>query len=722
MRALIGVTAILLAQIATARTAGAEPLELKADWWQQAAEETRHTTLVAGFDSKQSNDADFARGMPLAGGFGMKADVPGKNGLATEVSEPGAHLNFVGGSNFQAAHGTVRMLVKGDLWGDETPRWLFEARAADRIGIRREPGKLSLVFSPRTRTDQAIAQLDLEMGEVSADEWHSVVASWDRDSGTGWIALDGGGVTGEMTFSEDFRPAFAIYLAGGFGGRAGGMNLPGLTIDDFVLYDVALPILEADLAALPEEDEPFLPVAEEGARKSLNFVADLQRWGGWQTIYTWPTLLGSSAQGREFVDFDDYLDNDKGNGSPRVAINFLYAYYVLGDYRYLDVALRTGEFLLAAQDERGFWVHGYRMTVNGIEPVTSDRHIKFQDQVQAHPMFLLSALYRLTGDERYLEAVKRAGEFYLAAQNPNGSWSHHFNAEKGLGENAIGQPQGGELNDSAMNNAIEIMAFMYHLTGEAEYVQAIKRAGDWLVGAQGDEVPLWADQYDGENNPAWARAFEPPAYSTTATTLACQALREVCRFSGDERYPEAIRRTVSWLEDNAPDGKLASFTEPGTGKAIAAWERKVYYLDDPEQVAYLDTQPIGVWYLQKVDMTAPIKRLLEQAEAGAPAGPEVTVEGALASLPGLRNGAQSALETQNEAGVWVVPNVATFMGSVGAGFSAYIPRVLLILRYIEAARIAKGELEPVNRGAGDLRAMAYPEPDWYDLKWAESVP
>ncbi|MFQ6099303.1 MAG: hypothetical protein ACE5O2_16345, partial [Armatimonadota bacterium] len=481
---------------ATAAPAG-EPFVLKGDWWRQPATRTRHTTLVATFDDAASNDADYARESNLSGGFGMNADVPGLHGSATQVTEKGGHLNFGGGSNFQPARGTVRMSVKGDVWADESPRWLFEARAADRIGIRREPGKISLVFSPDRRVGRAISRLDLEVGDVPTDEWHSVVASWDRASGRGWIALDGRGVTREMEFSRDYRAAFALYVAGGFGPWDGGMNLPGLTIDDFVLYDVPVPVLEAELASLPEQDSEFLPLAEERARKALNFVADLQRWGGWQTIYTWPTLIGSSAQGREWVDFDDYLDNDKGNGSPRVAANFLYGYHVLGDYRFLDVALRTGEFLLATQDPRGFWLHGYRMTAHGVVATTSDRHIKFQDQVQAHPMLLLCALHRLTGDERYLEAVKRAGEFYLAAQNPNGSWSHHFNAEKGIGENAVGQPQGGELNDAAMNDAIDIMAMMYHMTGEAKYVQAIKRAGDWLIGAQGDEVPLWADQYDG---------------------------------------------------------------------------------------------------------------------------------------------------------------------------------------------------------------------------------
>ncbi len=66
-------------------------------------------------------------------------------------------------------------------------------------------------------------------------------------------------------------------------------------------------------------------MVEAGVRRTMNYMADLQRWGGWQCIYTWPTLLGSAAQGREYVDFDDYIDNDKGNGSAPLAAKFLWA-------------------------------------------------------------------------------------------------------------------------------------------------------------------------------------------------------------------------------------------------------------------------------------------------------------------------------------------------------------------------------------------------------------
>jgi len=700
--------------------AGAEPFELDGDWWRAPAEPGRHTTLACSFDSAEDSDADFAREMALSGGFGMAADVPGVHGLAAQIAEMGGHVNFVGGSNFQPSHGTLRMAVKGEVWADETPRWLFEARAADRIGILREPGTLSLVFSSGRSASRVIARLDLEVGEVTTDAWHTIVASWDRASTTGWIALDGAGVGGPMDFSQDHRGPMALYVAGGFGGRLGGLNEPGLAIDDLVLYDVSLPVLQSG-GELPEEEAQFLPVAEEGARRTLYYLADLQRWGGWQCIYSWPTLLGSSAQGREFVTYDDYIDNDKGNGSPRTAINLLYGYEVMGDTRLLDAGLRTAEFLLAAQDERGFWVHGYRMTVNGIVPAAGDRHIKFQDLVQAHPMFYLGYAYRLTGDERYLDAVKRAGEFYLAAQNPNGSWSHHFDAEEGVGKNAIGEPQAGELNDSAMNSAIDIMVFMYHLTGEGKYIRAIRRAGDWLIEAQGDTVPLWADQYDPDNNPQWARSFEPPAWGVTATTLAVQALREVYRFSADERYVEPIERTVAWMEENLPDGEMSCFVEPGTGRPIAAWDREIYYLDNPEHVAYLQTVPIGSGYTKRRQILSTVRRVRDQALGDRPAPPIVTPESALAALSGLRAGAQSALDSQNEAGVWVVPNVASFMGSIGAGFGATCPRTLLILRYIEQARVALGEIAPTYRGGGNMQKAAYPGDDWYDLDWQQHI-
>jgi len=450
-------------------------------------------------------------------------------------------------------------------------------------------------------------------------------------------------------------------------------------------------------------------------------MADLQRWGGWQTLYTWPTLIGSAAQGREYEDFEDYIDNDKGNGSCPLAAKFLWAYQTLGDYRFLDVGLRTGEMMLAAQAPEGYWVHGYRMTVNGIAPVGNSRGIKFQDQDQAHPMLLLTYLHRLTGDERYLDAVKRAGEFYLQAENPNGSWPHHYDLEEGVGKTAIGLVGGGELNDRATNDAIDMMALMYHITGEAKYIQAMKRVGDWLVEAQGDKVPLWSDQYDADNNPVWARAFEPPAYGVTATTLACQALRELYRFSGDQRYVDAIRRADEWIKASLPDGTMSNWIDPESGRPIAAWERKIYFLDEPASIAYLNTVPVGTSYATTRSIGPSVARMLEGATGAKPQPTMLAPEAAMAALPDKRGQAQSALDSANEVGVWTVPVVADFMGSMGEGFASSIPRASMMISYVETARIAMGELAPRYPGSNDMKTLAYPFPDWYDVNWAECI-
>lgn len=714
---LVTVYQLVMAIPAVCAESGGE-FHLRGTWWQQPAKPTRHTTLVASFDGN-TMDADAAREDRRAGGFGMKGGIPGRHGQAVAIAEMGGHLHYRGGSNINLHHGTIRLAVRGAVWQDETPRWLFEARGRDRIGICRERERLSLVVS-EGRSSRAFSQLDLPLGTVSPDAWHVVVASWDRATGQGWIALDGRAISGKLTFPPRHDPAFVIYFGGGFGGRLGGLNEPGLEMDDVVLYDQPLPLLEAEPRPLPEADATFLPRAEEGARKTLYFLAGLQRWGGWQTLYTWPTLIGCSAQGREWAEADDQIGNDKSHNTPYIAARFLYAYEILGDERFLDVALRTAEMLLAGQSPKGYWHAYYRMTVRGIQPDSSDTQVKLQDSVQSHPLFFLAYVHRLTGEERYLEAVKRAGEFYLAAQNPNGSWSHHWDAPAGIGKTATGKPQGGEINDLCTNDAIDVMVFLYHLTGDARYLQAVKRAGEWLIQAQLKGATVgWAEQYDQENHPEWARDFEPPAWCATATQLACQALVEVYRLSGDERYLKPIRDCLAWLEQRFGEGENFFYLDPKTGRPIAAWRREIYFLDEPGALERLAKEPIGIWSISKVRTAAAVRRLLERAKPPASVAPEVTPEEAAARLPALRAEAERALQTQNEAGVWVTPIVANFMGSIGAGFSTLSPPLLSILRYIEAARMAMGEIPPVWRGDGQILRLACPKGDWYQVPWPQ---
>ena len=169
--------ALVCAAVLAAVAAYGQPLQLEGDWWKAPAAATRQTTLVCSFD--KGDDADAAREMAASGGFGMETEPAGVHGAGVRLATPGGHLSFRGGSNFQPEHGTVRFAVKGDVWKIGEPRWLFDSRGLDRIGVMREPGKLSLVISRGTSIDRFISRLDLPVEQVSTDAWHHILASWD---------------------------------------------------------------------------------------------------------------------------------------------------------------------------------------------------------------------------------------------------------------------------------------------------------------------------------------------------------------------------------------------------------------------------------------------------------------------------------------------------------------------------------------------------------------
>ncbi|MFW5798018.1 MAG: pectate lyase, partial [Planctomycetota bacterium] len=627
-----------------------------------------------------------------------------------------------GGSNFNINHGTIRLMVRGNVWNDAKTRYFFEARGDYQLGLRRQPGKLSLVLRTGRMDDTIISRLDLPLpGKMDASRWYGLAASWDRRTGTAMVALDGNGVTGKVTFPDKQSPTLVFYIAGGHSAKYGdGINKAGLAVDELAVYTVPYTVLEEKVPPLTDDQAKLLVDAEAALRKCYDRTVDLQQWGGWATLYTYPTFFRAPAQGRWFVKTDDYISNDKGHTTPRIAARLLYAYEVLGDSRYLEAAIRTGEFYVAAQDDEGFWMPGYHMTVKGIKPVGNRTHVKLQDSNQTHPMFFLAYLHRVTGDTRYMTALKKAGRFILKAQNPNGSWSHHYNAEKGVGENARGQVGGGELNDWAMLDGINSMILMYHLTGEADYVKAIRRAGQWLIDSKLEgKVVGWADQYDGDNNPAWARNFEPPAWSAGGVIWAAEALVEVYRVSGDKRYLEPIEQTLAWMKKTFPDGVNYQYYDPKTGRPIAAWQNKVYFLDDKEAMAFLKGEPIGSGYITPRNTTKKLQAMLAGAEAPKPEEwtPTMTREVARDRINKLAGKARFAIESQHESGFWVQDVVAKFPASLGQGFGMWSPRSVFMTRYIEACREALGEIDPAWRGEGQIFKVAWPKADWYDVDW-----
>lgn len=711
----------------------ATDVRLPANIWNAPVKVDDYTALTASFNSDKPV-ADSALGKKGIGGGYFKTGVKGRFGSAVTITKRGGCLRFAGGSNLSPAAATVRFFVKGKMLTGKTHKTFFSALGPDysiAAAYRKDfislevrnlkyynmPKGFSYASDPRVETRVSIPL----KSKLSPDKWYSIVLSWDRDKQRGAIFLNGTGTTGKFKLTGNTREILLFYLGSGVKAKnfPDGLSVPGTSFDELQICNVWYEQLLKPVKKLSGTEEDKLKKMLSAVRNYGRTTEKLQRWGGWENIYTWPNYFGSDAQGRGLIRFPEWISNDKSHSTALISARLLYAWQIMGDYRFYDMARSACNFFLAAQAKQGYWVNVYTMTVNGIS--THHAEAKFQDSVQSHPIFLLGYFYRLSGEKKYLEAAKRGGEFYLKYQNPDGSWSHHVNLGKGMGVTARGLPQGGEINDLAANDALDIMVFMYHLTKDDKYLKAAKRLGEWLIKAElkGTAVRGWAQQYDNKMQPTDARHFEPATMSTVATADACAVLIELYRLSGDRKYLKVVEECRDWFEKKFPNGAYAYYDQK-TGRPVAYWMRKPYFLDDPKQFAAASNFPINHTNLKKLPLPPFRKMLKDAVRADLPA--KYTTAEIKAMQKNIAKKASFALKTINPEGLWLRPWFAKFPASVGEAFTLSQGRLLWMLNWIEASRMLKGEIPAVQRGGTyipgqiEIKRLAWPV-NWYNVDW-----
>ena len=678
----------------------------------------------------KTTDADFARDCKLAAGCGNKITSDG----AVEITEAGGQVLYRGDNNINPKTGTIRFKVKGNVWKKNESMTLFSAlRETYSLDIVKRKDRVSLVvrhLKPMTeKADKVedfrrISEVSVPFKKVSTDKWYTITASWNIDKQQGVIAIDGNAVSGKLAIPQDNLRSFLMMLVGS-ASRAknsrDGLAMKGVFFDDLEIsrYDYFETVR---MAAMPEASESQVK-AEKGAVRTLDTLAKLRRMdAGWQNVYTYPNYLGSEAQGRDLLQYDNIITNDKSRGSAYVAAQFAYAYELLNDYRYLDIALKTADFYVRAQSKEGAWLYLYKVGAGEISCGSHKPEYKFQDSCQSHPLYLLAYVYRLTGNKKYLKAMMKSGEYYLSAQNPDGSWSHHYDHIQKVGRTCRGLPSGGEINDRAMNDAIDVMTLMYHVTKDEKYLAALKKAAEFILKSQinNGKVCGWADQYDKDMKPTWARTFEPPSISREGTLYACEALVTLYRFSGDERFKTALLNTEKWFKKISINGKCFNNYDIETGRPIAARMNKIYILDDPVQSKQFASFSRGV--IRKPGFTVPDFSKFKKEMVYPVVEPKIDKAALDKMLSHTEKLGKMASNTQNKDGLWVYPRYADKIYSVGAGFIPGQGRLFMILRYIDVLRMQRGEIPLRYRGgiyphgAGDMRTFSYPE-NWFNIPW-----
>lgn len=329
-------------------------------------------------------------------------------------------------------------------------------------------------------------------------------------------------------------------------------------------------------------------------------------------------------------------------GTPTVGEALLTAYELTGERTFLDAARETALALVRGQLQSGGWDYN-------IEFAPEDRR-KYAYRVDAGTSVGQPSVRSQPGDQaaparrnsttldddttqsavRFLMRIDRALEFkdrsihdtalfalesLLKAQYPNGAWPQRYfefpdparfpvkrasyppawlREFPGVNYSAFYT-----LNDDTLADTIGVMFDAADIYGDARYKAAAARGGDFLLLAQMPEPqPAWAQQYNADMHPAWARKFEPPAITGGESRGAIQTLLQVYRRTGDRKYLQPIPRALEYLKKSRlPDGRLARFYELQTN-------RPLYFTKDYKLVYTADDLPTHYGFIVNWDIDA----------------------------------------------------------------------------------------------------------------------
>ncbi len=284
-------------------------------------------------------------------------------------------------------------------------------------------------------------------------------------------------------------------------------------------------------------------------------------------------------------------------GTPTVGGAYLTAYELTRDEVCLQAARETALALVNGQLRSGGWDYHiefdpprrsrYAYRVEPVNDKGRNTSTLDDDTTQAALRFLMRIDRTLQfQDEKIHEAAQYALDALLKVQYPNGAWPQRFSAPPDPARYPVRKASYPEswprkhpgtnysdyytFNDNTIADTITTMLEAAEVYQDARYRAAAEKAGDFILLAQmPDPQPAWAQQYDAEMHPAWARKFEPPAVTGGESHGVMQILMHLYRETGQRKYLEPIPRALDYLKQSElPGGRLARFYELQTNRPL----------------------------------------------------------------------------------------------------------------------------------------------------------
>lgn len=293
-------------------------------------------------------------------------------------------------------------------------------------------------------------------------------------------------------------------------------------------------------------------------------------------------------------------------GTPTVGLAYLAAYQATGDKFYLDVATETAQALIYGQLKSGGWTNSVDFAPDG-KLVALYRNGKgrgrnnstFDDGIsQSALQFLMRADQAHQFQHKEIHnAVSIGMEAVLKAQFPNGGFPQIWTGPvapqpvtRAVYPNYDWKTENRiknywdlyTLNDDTTAYIADLLIIAFEIYQDDRYPQALKRLGEFLILAQmPDPQPAWAQQYDYQMRPVWARKFEPPAVAGRESQGAMETLMKVYQQTNDGRFLEPISRAVAYLKKSLlKDGRLARYYELQTNTPLYMTETYELTHDD----------------------------------------------------------------------------------------------------------------------------------------------
>ncbi len=211
---------------------------------------------------------------------------------------------------------------------------------------------------------------------------------------------------------------------------------------------------------------------EPGHRKAVSDLADFYSRaqfpeGGWAYQFTLQAD-GSVTPVWQIANFEEWVQS---NG-----LRMLVAAHLLtGEERFKEAAAKAGEIILAAQHESGWWPWGHPV---GPEDRRGD-HLKgptLNDWSLNACMGDCLVMYHLTGDERYRDALLKAGEWLIAAQipDPTPGWAAQYTPDNEPRWARYMEPPGVDCTFGTQGGGAALL-MLYDMTGEDRYLAPLRK-------------------------------------------------------------------------------------------------------------------------------------------------------------------------------------------------------------------------------------------------------